>query len=378
VLRTRGTPSHLTLHKKKYLNRQLNVLLQLLSGNFMMLIPVLFLSVLQFSSSCISTGVPGCECQNCACAVARTHPSPVMRPADRSAIVPLAVIHPVAAPSYISSPTPRDPFSQLGNSYTLHSNPPESPFYRPTTEGMRAVESRVFEPEPPSYHEPRKPSAHLTQTQLQESAVTEHSPLPPAYEPTQLAPFGQKNIPVTTSGYNVERPNLIRAPAVPPFQDVGMTNKGITSLSSRGSTYQETFLPVMRMNETTALPPQMADHHSKTNSLGKMANTGIADSRPGMQSGQIQVKSSDLVTEASIYDVPHEKAQQPLFITYYNQECSGLMVRMVHGKSIVAATEECLKIGCEAINAQSLPDYAYMYQEAPKQLISNEKPEYLL
>ncbi|VDO56816.1 unnamed protein product [Haemonchus placei] len=278
--------------------------------------------------------VPGCECQNCACAVARTHPSPVMRPADRSAIVPLAVVHPVAAPSYISSPTPRDPFSQLGNSYTLHSNPPESPFYTPATGAIRTVESRVFEPEPPSYQESRKPSAHLTQSQIQESAVAEHSPLPPAYEPTQLPPHDQKNILVTASGYIAERPNLIRAPAVPPSQDVGMTNKGITSLSSRGSAYQETFVPVMRMNETTASPPQMADQHPKTYSLGKVGTAGIADSRYGMQSGQIQ-------------------------------ECSGLMVRMVHGKSIVAATEECLKIGCEAINAQSLPDYAYMVRDRP-------------
>uniref|UniRef100_A0A158P9J9 Hillarin n=1 Tax=Angiostrongylus cantonensis TaxID=6313 RepID=A0A158P9J9_ANGCA len=77
---------------------------------------------------------------------------------------------------------------------------------------------------------------------------------------------------------------------------------------------------------------------------------------------QIQVASSNVISEADQYIENYKSAEaKPLFITYYNQECSGVMVSMSEGSSIMAATEECLRVGCQAINTRIKTEGIYTF-----------------
>ncbi|VDN37289.1 unnamed protein product, partial [Cylicostephanus goldi] len=74
---------------------------------------------------------------------------------------------------------------------------------------------------------------------------------------------------------------------------------------------------------------------------------------------QIEVISSDIAKETNEFMRRSEDDAKPMFLTYYNQECNGVMVAMLDNTTILRATEECLKLGCKAVNAEVHPNGRY-------------------
>ncbi|KAK5967688.1 hypothetical protein GCK32_000564 [Trichostrongylus colubriformis] len=303
----------------------------------------------------------------CACDTAGLRPSPIVRPTE---IVPLVATHPVARPSYISSLTPKDPFIQLGSPYRFPTSLPESPVYvSPSTEGIRSIGSGVYETEAPFYQQSTFPLEQFPQSGMQQAFIEPQSLLPPAYVPSEAEPQNRGIIPTTTSGSSSDFSSTFATTSPTPFRDAGMVYK-VPAPLPRGEPAQTMIALSASQVYTKAPSPLAAAKNSRP--LDRFTQ-GITRPYAGTETGQIQVKSSDLVTEAaSIYNAAEEMAQEkPLFLTYYNQECAGVMVHVTRGKSIMAATDECLEIACEAINAEMLSGNEYMKNVALRIIYSN-------
>lgn len=288
----------------------------------------------------LSSRVAGCGCTGCSCAggarplPALAHPSPVAPP---------AVIQPVAAPLNVyPSAIPRDPFSPPASSHPFEMTLPESPTFiaLPAEELLLPAENKSglkSGPYPPS---PEKSEGSTQRQQHQngnlergdsaaDSGIAQPSS-PPSYMP-QPDQRPQVMVPMMTASLG-PKPNR-QGPASP--------TKGLKSTPSLSTAYADS-------------------PYEKPGSYGEST---ISKSGYDSSHVQIQVKSSDLSTEAA-YSQPLENGDaKPMFMTYHNQECTGVMVHMTVGTSIIAATEECLVIGCEAINAkpQSGSLYTFTY-----------------
>ncbi|VDM74929.1 unnamed protein product [Strongylus vulgaris] len=89
---------------------------------------------------------------------------------------------------------------------------------------------------------------------------------------------------------------------------------------------------------------------------------GVTPNYPNQRHKQIEVTSSSIARETNELAPGRRSSEddaKPMFLTYYNQECNGVMVAMLDNTTVLQATDECLKLGCKAVNAHVHSDGRY-------------------
>ncbi|WKX89375.1 hypothetical protein Q1695_008769 [Nippostrongylus brasiliensis] len=253
----------------------------------------------------------GCGCPTCSC-------YPQSNPPPKAPVVPIPPPPPYVA---ASQQIPKDPFG-----------PPIAGFSTilpaPTNYMVLAAEQSLSQAEPSNfdlqYHQP--------------PAVPPQAPPPPS--PVQPI-FAPSYVPVQPE----IKPSEPIVPMGPSGYDVGI----------RSGVQQMPMPDPLPMAKSADEPPSSNEIIPPYESHRGITNSGYSS----VKGEQIEVQSSQVTKESNIPAAMNN--QKPMFITYYNQECSGVMVHSSTGKSIFSATDECLRIDCKAINTQPQTNGSYTF-----------------
>ncbi|EPB77704.1 hypothetical protein ANCCEY_03208 [Ancylostoma ceylanicum] len=350
-----------------------------------MLILLALVNAVNLAYSCISTPLSSSSCGCTGCSCSRPVP-PSVPPQIRPAIVqPLQT-----NPQYpFSSPVPKDPFSPPASEPMLPESPPYSWF---TTQGNAedtssyAIETsrkpiqqtyeapRGQQPQPAQiFKSPAAPApTYAGADNFGRSSVPPRQPGPPSIPPSHEARI-EVMVPMTTVASYVDAgrqgATAVHRPAIPPTF-LPQKKAPLASYVAQDPVAQHgpappgnapTFLPVAaEKTEVTYVAAEEQRIQNIPTATPAISKSGYSSPR----SGQIQVTGSVIAKETNEYVPPAKQGAdaemaKPMFLTYYNQECSGVMVAVLENTTILGATEECLKMGCQAVNAEVHPSGSY-------------------
>ncbi|KAK6731831.1 hypothetical protein RB195_007969 [Necator americanus] len=317
-----------------------------------------------------------CGCSGCSCSLPV---SPSISPHVTPAIIQPLRSNP-SPPQYLhSSPIPKDPFTSPINEPKLPESPPRTWFsMQRNNEGFSTYTSergpfaqpreRLTVPPPPpptaqTFKGPTGPSLVPYaggNDLIRSSSFTKHI-APPSIPPTTAQAHIEIMLPTSTNAY-------VDLKMEPPLQK--STGPSLSSAAPHARIPHSTSGPNLVPNydplpnqsfstkkEETELSFAVRDDNFLT---GRTAISKSGYSSTGNK--QIQVAGSKIAKEASDYNsigASVEEDRRPMFLTYYNQECSGVMVAVLEDTSILGATEECLKMGCQAVNAELHQEGSY-------------------
>ncbi|CAJ0594483.1 unnamed protein product [Cylicocyclus nassatus] len=339
-----------------------------------MLILLLLADTFFLSYSCISTPLSSsCGCSTCPCSSPPVHPPP--RPINPTIVQPL----PVNPSQYIfSSPVPRDPFNMPINEPPLPESPPYF-FFTPQTK-IEDGPSYLNEP-PPKFiskggEYPRIPATARTFTGPDSTSSVERVNVGSSYETPYSAPPSrippkkthiEVVVPMTTSNIYIEGKEIAPKPMTTTgYQTTTPPPRTQVYVSTPGSTRR----PAPVSGQTVATEQTQTsfvaeDDPAEDNDESELETTtvdiSVRKSNHSSLRKQIEVTSSDIAKETNEFMRRSEDDAKPMFLTYYNQECNGVMVAMLDNTTILRATEECLKLGCKAVNAEVHPNGRYTF-----------------
>ncbi|KAL6731947.1 hypothetical protein Aduo_002763 [Ancylostoma duodenale] len=326
-----------------------------------------------------------CGCAGCPC----SRPVPPSAPPQ----IRPAIVQPLQTnPQYIiSSPIPKDPFSPPASEPTLPESPP---YFFFTTQGNAEDTGSYIDtsrkPAIPQANEgPRGPQPQTAQIfkvparpsptyagadNFGQSSSSPRLTGPPAIPPTHKTRI-EVMVPMTTATASYvdagkQAATAVHRPAIPPSY-LPQKKAPLGTYLAQDPVHQHgpappanapTFLPVT--TEKAEVTYAVAEERVQNipTATPTISKSGYSSPR----TGQIQVTGSVISKETNEYVPTGKQAAdaenaKPMFLTYYNQECAGVMVAVLQNTTILGATEECLKMGCQAVNAEVHPNGSYTF-----------------